>query len=263
MRILLVADIHYALKQYDWLAAEAASFDLVVIAGDLLEISSAVPLTAQVVVVKSYLDALAGSVPVVVCSGNHDLTGELPGGERVADWLSELDLAGMARDGEALPIGDTLVSAFPWWDGEATRDRIAEQLARDSTIPHESWIWVYHAPPAGSATAWGGTRAYGDTALSDWIETYRPALVLSGHVHQAPFVPNGSWVDRMGETWVFNMGQQIGPAPAHIVLDTDAGEAFWFSLEGNERIDLGDVNAAPETIRTLPDWLRVEGPVPS
>ena len=33
MKFLLVSDLHYALKQYDWTAAAAPDFDVVVIAG--------------------------------------------------------------------------------------------------------------------------------------------------------------------------------------------------------------------------------------
>jgi predicted MPP superfamily phosphohydrolase len=88
MNILLVADLHYALKQFDWVLSVAADHDAVVIAGDLLETASVVPLDAQVVVVSEYLRRLAGITRVFVCSGNHDLDAEGPGGERVAGWLA-------------------------------------------------------------------------------------------------------------------------------------------------------------------------------
>ena len=39
--MLFVADLHYTLKQLDWLVANAGRFDLVVIGGDLLDIGSA------------------------------------------------------------------------------------------------------------------------------------------------------------------------------------------------------------------------------
>ena len=42
MRILVVADLHYSLPQYDWLLAEAPRYDLVVIAGDHVDLSSPV-----------------------------------------------------------------------------------------------------------------------------------------------------------------------------------------------------------------------------
>ena len=34
MKCLLVLDIHYALKQFDWTSSVAADFDVVIIAGD-------------------------------------------------------------------------------------------------------------------------------------------------------------------------------------------------------------------------------------
>ena len=48
-------------------------------------------------------------------------------------------------------------------------------------------------------------------------------MVISGHVHQSPFIPDGSWFDRLGATWVFNAGLQPGRPPVYIVLDIDAG----------------------------------------
>ena len=66
-------------------------------------------------------------------------------------------------------------------------------------------------------------------------------------------------MDRIGGTWVFNMGQQIGEAPAHVIIDTEAGGAAWFSLAGRERIRLRDEEAAPEPIADLPDWLTASG----
>jgi hypothetical protein len=56
--------------------------------------------------------------------------------------------------------------------------------------------------------------------------------VLSGHVHQSPFVKGGSWVDRIGTTFVFNVGQHSGAPPAHIMFDTDSQEVVWMSSAG-------------------------------
>jgi hypothetical protein len=79
---------------------------------------------------------------------------------------------------------------------------------------------------------------------------------LSGHVHQSPFVPDGSWADRIGETWGFNAGHQVGPIPSHIVVDLDDARAFWLSLLGQETIDLGGLVARPvDTLRSPPGWL--------
>ena len=53
MRLLLVADLHYTLRQYDWLLSRAAEFDAVVLAGDLLSIASPVAIEAQIVAMLS------------------------------------------------------------------------------------------------------------------------------------------------------------------------------------------------------------------
>ena len=58
MRILLVSDLHYTLPQFDWVVRVAPNYDLVVMAGDSLDISSAVPLDVQSVVVLRYLELL-------------------------------------------------------------------------------------------------------------------------------------------------------------------------------------------------------------
>ena len=73
MRCLVVADLHYSLPQFDWLLSAAPQFDLVVFAGDALDIASAVDFRAQILVVKTYLARLAGLTRVILCSGNHDL----------------------------------------------------------------------------------------------------------------------------------------------------------------------------------------------
>ena len=73
LRCLVVADLHYALPQFDWLLKAAPGYDIVVLAGDALDIGSSVDFRAQIVVVRKYLQRIAGVTQLVVCSGNHDL----------------------------------------------------------------------------------------------------------------------------------------------------------------------------------------------
>jgi hypothetical protein len=51
-------------------------------------------------------------------------------------------------------------------------------------------------------------------------------------VHESPFAPDGSWIDRIGSTLVLNSGREIGPVPPHIEVDTDTGTVRWSSSEG-------------------------------
>lgn len=258
MKCLLVADLHYALKQFDWLRQVAGDFDLVVLAGDLLELSSSVDRRTQAVVVRAYLQDLSAVTRMVVCSGNHDLDVRDAGGELTARWIAELSDLGVTTDWGSVRVGDTLITVCPWWDGPATRDSIGRQLARDALEDKARWIWVYHAPPALSPVSWGGRRHFGDEDLSGWIASYQPDLVLSGHVHQSPFIEGGSWADRIGRTWVFNSGQQIGDTPAHIALNLDTAEAAWFSLAGSEILSMKGTSDRPfDSLKGVPDWLRV------
>ncbi len=242
MRILLVSDLHYTLKQLDWVLSVADTYDLVVVAGDCLDISSAVEPDAQIAVVLEYLARLAAKTNVVACSGNHDLNARNALDERSACWLDTASASGVFVDGMRLGLDEATITVCPWWDGPRTRDVVDAQLAEDAVhAAGRPWIWVYHAPPDDSPTSWTGKRHYGDEALVAWIKQHQPDFVMCGHVHQSPFASQGAWIDRIGSTLVFNAGRQIGPIPTRISLDTAAGTAQWCSLAGNEERAFADV----------------------
>jgi len=247
LRILLVSDLHYTLPQWDWVVRSASRFDLVVLAGDSLDIASAVPLEAQAVVTLRYLALLRAAAPVVIASGNHDLTGPDARGEQSALWLAGARDAGVPTDGDSWLATDALVTVCPWWDGPLGRAALEAQLAADASRRPMHWLWVYHWPPLGSPTCWTGKRPYGDAELGGWIARHAPDIVLAGHVHEPPFKPTGSWADRIGHTWVFNAGRQIGPVPAHIEIDLGAGHASWHSMLGSEALQLSDTAAPART----------------
>lgn len=255
MRCLLVGDLHYALRQFDWVTERAGDFDLVILAGDHLEIASAVDRATQSLVVEKYFERLQQKTRLIVCSGNHDLDAEDKDGERFARWIFRSRHHGVLADGESLEIGDTLFTVCAWWDGPETKARVGQQLAQTALQRKDRWIWIYHAPPAGSPTSWAGRRAFGDPALTEWIAHFQPDFVVSGHVHEAPFVKDGAWADLLGSTWVFNPGREPGDRPAHIVLDTDVGEAFWVSSAGAELASLALPMERPvQPIYELPAW---------
>jgi len=239
MKCLLVSDLHYALEQFDWVHRAAEDFDIVVIAGDHLDISSSVSIEAQIVVILRYLRRVHLKAKLLVCSGNHDLNGANAAGEKTARWMSRVRALGIAVDGDAVVAEDgTLYTICPWWDGPKTRDIVAEQLAADAARTKSRWVWIYHFPPANSPTCFAGMGYIGDADLSAWIEQYRPDMVLAGHIHQSPFKDKGSWVDKIGDTWVFNSGREMGAIPTHVVIDTDAQRADWYSSAGAERVEL-------------------------
>src|SRR5881227_1229495 len=104
MRALVVADLHYSLPQFDWLLAAAPQFDLVIFAGDALDVGSVVDFRAQIVVVKKYLTLLSGITKVILCSGNHDLDERSTEGEKMSRWIGAVRELGIACDGDGLTI---------------------------------------------------------------------------------------------------------------------------------------------------------------
>ena len=238
MKLLLVSDLHYTLPQFDWVVRQASHYDAVVLAGDHLSTTVAVPIRAQIAAVRATVRRLATITRVLVCSGNHDLNALNAAGEKTADWLAELREHGAVVDGDSVRIDATVLTVLPWWDGPVARAATEKQLVATDRTDARRWIWIHHAPPR-SMLSWTGARHYGDETVAAWIDRWTPDLVLCGHIHQAPFTPDGSWIDRRGATWMFNPGRQPGPVPTSIEIDLDAGVAQWRSLAGSDVRELG------------------------
>jgi Icc-related predicted phosphoesterase len=231
VQLLLTSDLHYRLPQFDWILAQAADVDVVVLAGDLLDLSSAVPLEAQTLVLQKFVARLAEEATVAVGSGNHDLTSRNSHGEKAADWIEEL-VEHAVVDWTGVDVDDVRITVCPWWDGPLTRDDLGEFLAKSAEDRPKRWVWVYHSPPDESSVSWAGSRHIGDQQLNQWIDRFQPDLVLAGHIHNSPFVDGGSWLDHIGGCAVLNVGAQPGPIPPHAFLDLTAGTAEWWSSYG-------------------------------
>lgn len=204
------------------------------LSGDALSIAAAVPVEAQIVAVSCTLAELARRTTVVLCSGNHDLDALNSAGEKTAKWVADLAAQGVVVDGETVTIDDTILTVLPWWDGPVARAEVDSLLESAAARRHGRWIWVYHSPPT-SKLSWTGSRHYGDEAGREWIDRYSPDVVLCGHIHQAPFAPDGSWIDRLGTTWLLNPGKQMGSVPCSVDLDLAGGTAAWISTTGTDQ----------------------------
>jgi Icc-related predicted phosphoesterase len=256
MRCLFVADLHYSLSKFDWLLRTAPQYDLVVLAGDALDLASSVDFRAQTVVVRKYLQRLSDVTRLLVCSGNHDLDSRSSAGERTCRWINELRGPNLAKDGDSVVIGDTLFTICAWWDGPVVREHLVAQLEADARRRQGlQWIWIHHAPPLDSPTSSSGGHSRGDVDLARWIGEYNPDIVVTGHIHQAPFVRNGSWADRVGATWVFNAGFQFGARPAFVALETKIGEALWNSAMDVQTVRLdGPLQRPIPSAVSIPIW---------
>ncbi|MGL5019484.1 MAG: metallophosphoesterase family protein [Luteolibacter sp.] len=238
MRILALADLHYALRQFDWVGEHLDHFDLLVLAGDLLDLSSAVDLDIQEVVVEKYLRKFASRRVLLTASGNHDLEETTGDGERVAGWMESLRSPRLKPDYHSYQEGDVLFSVCPWWEGPEARAKAESHLSADAAKVKKTWIWLHHNPPLGTPVAWTGREDGGDSVALEWIERYQPDFVFSGHIHNAPFYAAGAWHTRIGKCVVFNAGKQPGGEPTRIILDLEKRRAEWRSLESDEILEL-------------------------
>ncbi len=238
MRILVASDLHYRLPHYDWLVEHAADFDVVALPGDHIDVTGVVPIEAQIVVLTAYFERLAERTTLLVTSGNHDLDGPGNHGEQMAGWLRRVGNHSIHVDGDTVDVGTSRFTLCPWWDGAATKAEVDELLTRAAVDRPQRWIWLYHSPPGGSGLCRAGSRDYPDHDLNAWIDRWQPDLVFTGHIHQAPWVKDGAWADRLGRSWVFNAGRVSGPLPAHIVIDTDAATAEWIGLPERGHVSL-------------------------
>lgn len=247
MRVLLVSDLHFDLHKLDWVLAQVGDerneLDVLVIAGDLLDIAGRLPLDAQIAVVLGYLERFAEVLPTVVCSGNHDLDHRTPSGEKATRWLADARASGVHVDGDSLDLDGWRLTPCAWWEGPETLAALEARLDEAATPRPERWLWAWHGPPQGPLS-WTGERHYPDPELPRLLEQHRPDVVLCGHIHQAPFTADGAWAEHRDSTWLFNAGFERGARPTWIELDLGADRARWISGAGQGEVDLREPASA-------------------
>lgn len=202
MTILHVTDFHFNKRWFDWLLHRAPPQDLVVMSGDMLDLTIATPLRRQIEWVSDWLNDFPR--PLSVCSGNHDL-----------EWDSEAD-----RWTPAYWLRD-IANPRVWTDGQRVELNGLSLLNIGATTRPkggEADIWVVHAGPTKTvvtARATGGDG--GDPDLAAAVGRYGPRLVLSGHVHDPLH-----WHQREEQTLYLNPGRNGHVlVPNHILVRTD------------------------------------------
>src|SRR6201981_1575170 len=105
MKILTTADLHYR-EQWFRLLSRAPEWDLVCIAGALLDMFNAEPRIVQARTVSRWIRELAKVTRVAICSGNHDNAGRQISADRAPVYAGRLALG---RGRKTLTHGSTHV----------------------------------------------------------------------------------------------------------------------------------------------------------
>src|SRR4029077_2896229 len=132
------------------LIAKGQAFDLVCIAGDLLELFSPESKAEQVYRVQACLRRLAAVTNLAVCSGNHDSCGPIVPASRgpTYPWLVELDnLPSVISDGQTRIVGELIVTTLPYC---ANADAKRILLDRGRSVRKSRglrWLVLHHEPP--------------------------------------------------------------------------------------------------------------------
>jgi len=212
VQILHVTDFHGQERWYDWLATAAPRVDLICLTGDLLDLLDYEHIHTQIRMVGAQLGKV--SVPLAICSGNHDSFPEDP---QLLDaaWLNELRRPSLWIDGDRFMHAGRRFLCIPW----------------NYPPPSAGFgeVWLSHCPPAGAAVsaATGDDDDFGDVILEQLCEAERgPEIVLSGHKHNP-----ANWHCLVGRTHCFNPGCNLHEAmPRHVVIDTTARTAAYSCL---------------------------------
>ena len=136
------------LHWFRWLIERAPNYDLVCIAGDLLDMFKSETRMEQAREVTKLIRQLADLVPVAVCSGNHDNAGRLVSHDRapVYEWFIDLGShPNIITDGTR-KLENLIVTAIPyhcsWQEKSIWLDR-GSTIRRQTGIP---WIVLHHVP---------------------------------------------------------------------------------------------------------------------
>jgi predicted phosphodiesterase len=225
MKILITADLHFRPHWFRWLIDQGANYDLVCIAGDLLDMFKSESKTEQAREVSRWIRELAKVTPVAVCSGNHDNAGRQISPDRapVYEWFVGLGTEPkIITDGSTQIVDDLIVTTVPY---HCSKEQKSVWLDRGSAIRRQrgnQWLVLHHVPPNTHPGASGE-----ESEAAGLLGTYRPELFVSGHSHQFPYFAGSSWTQKIGEVNGFVPGQLLSaPFPNHMILDTETREHF-------------------------------------
>lgn len=198
--ILLLSDFHGHLPWYDWLIQQSQSgrWGAIIFAGDLLEMSTPPEkLSGQISLVTMSLALTPDEIPLLICSGNHDLVTD--GNSWLRNFAAKCP--NTYCDGQVVNLQGKSFEIVGWNESPRT--------AAD--------FYVMHNPPESAKTAISDGIDWGDFLLREHLRA-EGGIALCGHVH-TPL----SWYDRRPGKISFNPAvgdfSKKSEAPPFISID--------------------------------------------
>lgn len=193
MKILAASDLHSDTKTAEKLAEKARKnkVDLVLLGGDIIEMGS-----SGEGIIGPFKKA---GIEVLMVHGNHDQPIDI-------DFLSEKYGKGIYNlHSYYKEFGDAVIfgaGGMEW--GFGLNNEGLNEFKKDwSKFKNKKKIILTHEPPFNTKLDdLGWTRA-GSHSLRKFIETYKPDLVLCGHIHET-----FGLTDKLGRTKIINVGEK-------------------------------------------------------
>jgi len=191
-RILAAGDIHGDSSLTKKLAqkAERENVDLVILTGDITGIVETENL------LKPFIEK---NKKVILVPGNWDSS-------ETIDFLTKL--YGIKNIGDHYVtygnIGIFGIGSPDWQlslDEKKTFEKLKKEFEKIKKKNLEKIILVSHIHPAGSKAEFSGFP--GSKAIRKAIETFKPDIFLSGHIHEAEGI-----FEKIGKTKVYNIGRK-------------------------------------------------------
>ncbi len=100
-----------------------------------------------------------------------------------------------------------------------------KNILKNLPVPNDykKTIFIMHMPPANLRLGQllHGNSDIGSAEISNFIEMKQPLLTLHGHIHEAPDVPSGKWINSIKETTCIQPGQTEFDSSILVYVDID------------------------------------------
>lgn len=164
MKLLVAGDLHFDKEKFNNLAGMLLDCDVLCLTGDYLD-DRLGDRSRQVEWVSKWLTDI--SIPIVMCSGNHDLD-ELA----ECDWISKLSNRAVITDNSIWTHKGVTFGVIPF---------IGAQYSKFSKCD----VVLNHLPPSNTKTSQRRGEDFGDDEIYFSLThgVLSPKFVLCGHVH--------------------------------------------------------------------------------